>query len=124
MPWLSGYLPPHSCFHPEGEKSTAPRLSVESPPQVTGIASQLLNAATPPEHRVTHDQPTSLTEGAVGTDGKWIVYRLYISIHSIRPYSHWQLAKAKLNFIDLHSTYLHVHEHKSAISDITIVTSI
>ena len=93
-------------------------------PQSGGIASPLLNAATPPEHHVTHDQPTSLTEGAAGTDGKWIIYRLYISIHNIRPYSHGQLTKAKLNFIDLHSTYLHVHEHKSAISDITVMTSI
>ena len=124
MPWLSGYLPPHSCFHPEGEKSTAPRLSVESRPQVTGTASPLLNVATLPEHRVTHDQPTSLTEGAVGTDGKWIIYQLHISIHNITPYSHGQLTKAKLNFIDLHSTCLQVHEHKSAISDITVMTSI
>ena len=74
------------------------------PPQVTGTASPLLNAATPPEHRVTHDQPTSLTEGAVGADGKWIIYQLHISIHNITPYSHGQLTKAKLYFIDLHST--------------------
>ena len=66
------------------------RLPAESPPQVGELVSPPLNAATPPEHPVTHDQPTSLTEGAVGADGKWIIYQLYISIHSIIPYSHGQ----------------------------------
>ena len=109
MPWHLGYLPPHFCFHFEGKKSTAPRLSVESHPHVRGIAFPPLNAATPPEYPVTHDQTKSQTEQVDGTDGKWIIYQLYISIHSMRPFSCWQLAKAKLNFIDLRSTYLHVH---------------
>ena len=96
---------------------------MESRPQVGEVASPL-HAATPPEQLVTSDQTMPQTEQVDGTDGKWIIYQLHISIHNITPYSHGQLTKAKLNFIDLHSTCLHVHEHKSAISDITVVTSI
>ena len=53
---------------------------MESPPQVTGTTSPFLNAATLPEHPVTHDQPTSLTEQVDGTVGNWTIYQLYISI--------------------------------------------
>lgn len=73
-------LHPILCFHFEGEKSTEPL------PQTKG--SSLLNAATP-KHHVTHDQPTSQTEQV---DGKWIMYQLYISMHSIRSFSHGQFA--------------------------------
>ena len=56
---------------------------MESPSQVRGIASPPLNAATPPEHPVTHYQPMSQAGRVDGTDGKWIVCQLYISIHTI-----------------------------------------
>ena len=58
------YLPPHSCFHLEGETPT--RLPVESHPPAKEIASPPLNAATPPEHPVTHEQTKSQSKRVVG----------------------------------------------------------
>ena len=54
---------------------------MESHPHVGEVASPLLNAATPPEQLVTSDQTMPQTEQVDGTDGKWIIYQLHISIH-------------------------------------------
>ena len=70
---------------------------MESHPQVGEVASPL-HAATPPEQLVTSDQTMPQTEQVDGTDGKWIIYQLHISIHNITPYSHGQLTKAKTLF--------------------------
>ena len=77
------YLPPHSCFHLEGETPT--RLPVGSHPPAKEIASPPLNAATPPEHPVTDDQRKSQSKRVVGN---WIVYQLYISSIRTWHYTH------------------------------------
>ena len=76
---MKGTAPLSDSISVIGETSTAPGLPVESHPPVMKIASPLLNAATPPEHPMTHDQRKSQSKWVVGN---WIVYQLYISIRT------------------------------------------
>ena len=91
------YLPPHSCFHLEGETPT--RLPVESHPPAKEIASPPLNTATPPEHPVTPDQTKSQSKWVIRN---WIVYQLYISVRTWH-YTHNRWAQPSIIQTTIHS---------------------